>query len=85
MPAVSVEGTAWRSWEPVQGYVAPVTTTGTKTDTPLIEAPQSVGVVTRDQMNDQAAQSVSSALRYTAGVVSEVRPSSRYDSVFVRC
>ncbi len=81
---VSVEGTAWKSWEPVKGYVAPVTTTGSKTDTPLIEAPQSVGVVTRDQMNDQAAQSVSAALRYTAGVLSEVRPSSRYDSVFVR-
>ncbi|MBS0224292.1 MAG: TonB-dependent siderophore receptor [Proteobacteria bacterium] len=84
MPAVTVEGTAWRAWEPVTGYVAPVTTTGTKTDTPLIEAPQSIGVVTRDQMTDQGAQSVSSALRYTAGVLSEVRPSSRYDSVFVR-
>jgi len=84
LPALTVEGTAWRAWEPVNGYVAPVTTTGTKTDTPLIEAPQSVGVVTRDQMNDQAAQSVSSALRYTAGVLSEVRPSTRYDSVFVR-
>lgn len=66
------------------GYVAPVTTTGSKTDTPLIEAPQSVGVVTRDQVDDQAAISVSQALRYTAGVLGEVRPSARYDSVFVR-
>jgi iron complex outermembrane receptor protein len=84
VPEVDVQATAWRSWQPVKGYVAPVTTTGSKTDTPLIEAPQSVGVVTRDQIDDQAAQSVSQALRYTAGVLPEVRPSARYDSVFVR-
>ncbi|KAA2214670.1 TonB-dependent siderophore receptor [Teichococcus oryzae] len=84
LPPVDVQATAWRSWESVPGYVAPVTTTGSKTDTPLIEAPQSVGVVTRDQIDDQAAQSVSQALRYTAGVLGEIRPSARYDSVFVR-
>ncbi|MFC4169658.1 TonB-dependent siderophore receptor [Teichococcus aestuarii] len=84
LPTVDVQATAWRAWEGVPGYVAPVTTTGSKTDTPLIEAPQSVGVVTRDQVDDQAALSVSQALRYTAGVLGEVRPSARYDSVFVR-
>ncbi|MCR0983223.1 TonB-dependent siderophore receptor [Roseomonas populi] len=84
IPEVDVQATAWRSWEHTPGYVAPVTTTGSKTDTPLIEAPQSVGVVTRDQIDDQAALSVSQALRYTAGVLPEVRPSARYDSVFVR-
>ncbi|MFC3125596.1 TonB-dependent siderophore receptor [Pseudoroseomonas globiformis] len=84
LPTVEVGATAWRSWEHVPGYVAPQTTTGSKVDVPLIEAPQSVGVVTRDQMDDQAAQTVSDALRYTAGVLPEVRPSGRYDSVFVR-
>jgi iron complex outermembrane receptor protein len=84
LPEVNVQATAWKAWEGVPGYVAPVTTTGSKTDTPLIEAPQSVGVVTRDQIDDQAAQSVAQALRYTAGVLGEVRPSARYDSVFVR-
>ncbi|MGX9962920.1 TonB-dependent siderophore receptor [Roseomonas sp. F4] len=84
LPSIDVQATAWRAWEPVSGYVAPTTTTGSKTDTPLIEAPQSIGVVTRDQIDDQAAASVSQALRYTAGVLPEVRPSARYDSVFVR-
>jgi iron complex outermembrane receptor protein len=84
LPEMNVQATAWRAWQPVQGYVAPITTTGTKTDTPLIETPQSVGVVTRDQMDDQASLNVSQALRYTAGVLPEVRPTSRYDSVFVR-
>ena len=84
LPEVNVQATAWRAWQPVQGYVAPLTTTGTKTDTPLIETPQSVGVVTRDQIDDQGVLNVSQALRYTAGVLPEVRPTSRYDSVFVR-
>ena len=64
---VEATATAWRSWMPVQGFVAPTTTTGTKTDTPLIEAPQSVGVVTRDQIQAQASRTVSQALRFTAG------------------
>ncbi|MBC9179049.1 TonB-dependent siderophore receptor [Pseudoroseomonas ludipueritiae] len=84
LPEVNVQATAWRAWQPVEGYVAPLTTTGTKTDTPLIETPQSVGIVTRDQIDDQGALNVSQALRYTAGVLPEVRPTSRYDSVFVR-
>ena len=84
LPEVDVQATAWRAWQPVSGYVAGVTTTGSKTDTPIIEAPQSLGVVTRDQIDDQAPQSVAQALRYTAGVLPEIRPSARYDSVFVR-
>ena len=84
LPQISVQDSAWRPWQPVQGYVAPATNTGTKTDTPIIEAPQSVGVVTRDQVDDQGAGGVSQALRYTPGVLPEVRPSARYDSVFVR-
>lgn len=70
---------------PVNGYVARRSDTATKTDTPLIETPQSVTVVTRQQMDDQAAQSVGQALRYTASVLAETRLSSgRYDSAFIR-
>ena len=36
------------------GFVATRSSTGTKTDTPLIETPQSISVVTRDQMDVQA-------------------------------
>ncbi|WP_188610242.1 TonB-dependent siderophore receptor [Chelatococcus reniformis] len=68
---------------PVNGLVASRSATGTKTDSALIETPQSISVVPSQQIEDQAAQSVSQALRYTPGVVSESRP-GRYDSVFVR-
>ncbi|MFE0759245.1 TonB-dependent siderophore receptor [Inquilinus sp. NPDC058860] len=65
------------------GYVAEESRTGTKTGTPLIETPQSVSVVTRQQMDDQKAQSVSQALRYSAGVAPETRP-GRYDYPNIR-
>ncbi|SAK97266.1 TonB-dependent siderophore receptor [Caballeronia pedi] len=70
----------------VYGYVAHRSTGASKTDTALIETPQSVSVVTRGQMDDQGVQSVREALRYTAGVMSEYRggSSSRYDTVSYR-
>lgn len=55
------------------GYVATRSAGGTKTDTPLIRTPASVSVVTKQQITDQNAQSVSQAMRYTAGVVAEQR------------
>jgi iron complex outermembrane receptor protein len=53
------------------GYVATDSTAGTKTNTPILEIPQSISVVTRDQMNDQQPQSLNEALRYSPGVVPE--------------
>lgn len=53
---------------PVDSYVATRSSAGTKTDTPLIEVPQSISVVTRKQMQDQGAQTVTEALRYVPGV-----------------
>jgi len=53
------------------GFVPVTAATATKTDTPLIETPQSVSVVTRDQMTAQGAKSVAEALRYTSSVISE--------------
>ena len=54
---------------PVKGYVAKSTTTGTKTDTPLKEVPQSISVVGAEQMRDQGAQALQEAIRYVPGVV----------------
>ncbi|UPJ54497.1 TonB-dependent siderophore receptor [Bradyrhizobium sp. 200] len=58
--------------------------TATKTSTPVLETPQSISTVTRHQIDDQNPQTVGNALRYTAGVLSEVDATSRYDSVFLR-
>ncbi|WP_182912790.1 TonB-dependent siderophore receptor [Paracoccus onubensis] len=54
---------------PTQGYIASGAYTATKTDTPLIELPQVVNVITRDQIEAQGSQDVTEATRYTPGVV----------------
>ncbi|MGX1787916.1 TonB-dependent siderophore receptor [Bosea sp. NPDC055332] len=83
LDTIDVQGE--RANGPVNGYVARRSATATKTDTPIIETPQSISVVTRDQMTDQGAQSVGQALRYSAGVLAETRLSAgRYDSAFIR-
>ena len=57
---------------PAQGYLASRSATGSKTDTPLKEIPQSISVVTADQMRAQGVQNLAQALRYTPGVSSEI-------------
>jgi iron complex outermembrane recepter protein len=57
---------------PVKGYVAKQTTTGSKTDTPINEIPQSVSVIGTEEMSDRGVVTkVDEALRYTAGVLSQ--------------
>ncbi|HEV7306067.1 TonB-dependent siderophore receptor [Ensifer sp.] len=70
---------------PVDGYVAKQSRAGTKTDTPIAKTPQSISVVPREQMEDQAVRSVAEALRYSAGVFTEYRGDSNlHDETFLR-
>lgn len=64
----SIEETAWG---PVDGYVAAISSSATKTGTPLIEIPQSISIVTADQIEAQQATSFTETLRYVPGVTSE--------------
>lgn len=50
-----------------EGYVATNSVTATKTDTPLIDVPQTISVVTRQQLDDQAQHSMADVLRYVPG------------------
>lgn len=79
-------GTGERANGPVRGFVATRSGTATKTDTPLIETPQSVSVVTTDQVRNQGAVSIGEALRYTAGVSGDVNGGSdtRFGALQIR-
>ncbi len=67
------------------GYVATQAPGITKSNVPLIENPQSVTVVTRKQMDAQDVQTLSEALRYTAGVNSEpFGADNRNDYIYIR-
>ncbi|MET3225200.1 outer membrane receptor protein involved in Fe transport [Bradyrhizobium japonicum] len=78
--------TGERANGPVRGFVATRSGTATKTDTPLIETPQSVSVVTTDQVRNQGAVSIGEALRYTAGVSGDVNGGSdtRFGALQIR-
>jgi len=57
----------------------------TKTDTPLIETPQSVSVVTRDEMDARGVENLNEATRYNAGVLAESQGiDNRVDDVYIR-
>ncbi|MBX8470084.1 TonB-dependent siderophore receptor [Pseudomonas sp. RIT778] len=56
------------AWGPVEGYTATRTAAGTKTDTALVEAPRSISVATRQQMEDRGVHSLDDAVRYMPGI-----------------
>ncbi|WP_181160104.1 TonB-dependent siderophore receptor [Sandaracinobacter neustonicus] len=59
--------------------------TGTKTDTPLIETPQSISIVTQEQLSIRNVQGVEEALRYTSGVVVDQQGyDPRYEQTSIR-
>ena len=65
------------------GYAADDGSTAMKTPTPLIDTPQSVSVVTRDQLDDQNVRQLGDALRYVAGISMESGEGHR-DEIFIR-
>jgi iron complex outermembrane receptor protein len=71
LPETAVIGleNAETAWSPVEGYVATRTAAGTKTDTALVEAPRSISVATRQQMEDRGVQNLDDAVRYMPGIV----------------
>ncbi|MDL5597889.1 MULTISPECIES: TonB-dependent siderophore receptor [unclassified Pseudomonas] len=64
---IGVENTE-SAWGPVEGYTATRTAAGTKTDTALVEAPRSISVATRQQMDDRSVHSLDDAVRYMPGI-----------------
>lgn len=59
---------------PVDGYRATRSATGTKTDTPLIQTPVSVQVVSRDLMDDQQILTIGDAIKNVSGVYTRQGP-----------
>ena len=68
---------------PVQGFVAKTSFSATKTATPLIETPQSVSVVTKDQITATDAETLSEALAYTPGITFQSPAYSRMNDDFM--
>ena len=86
LETIEVEGNGETAWGPVNGIIAKNAASGTRTDTPIIETPQTVNVVGGKQMEQQGVSTVGEALRYTPGVVTGTAggQADRHDSYFVR-
>ncbi|WP_230944918.1 TonB-dependent siderophore receptor [Burkholderia stagnalis] len=81
---IAVDGRRETGIGPVSGIAADVSRAGTKTDTPLVEVPQGLSVVTRAQMDQQDVHSVGDSLRYTPGAYADSRLGGVLESVFLR-
>lgn len=68
---ITVYGQAGDPEGPGEGILAKRSRTATKTDAAIIDTPQSISVITREQMDKQNARTVNEALRYTPGVAAE--------------
>lgn len=86
LPSTDVRGFALgNALGSMEGYNATHSQIATKTSTALLETSQSVSVVTRQQMDDQGAQTVSQTMRYTPGVLTNPYGAThRYDYVAMR-
>ena len=56
------------AWGPVDGIVAKRSASGSKTDSALVEIPQTINVITAAEIKARGAQSVTQALLYTPGM-----------------
>lgn len=87
LPAVTVTAKADRETASghVTGYVAKRSAIGTKTDTPIIETPQSISVVSSDFIESTGARGLKDALAYTPGInISPWGADSRFDWTIIR-
>ncbi|RBL65232.1 TonB-dependent siderophore receptor, partial [Pseudomonas sp. MWU13-2625] len=86
LPTTEVKGFALgNALGSMEGYNATHSQIATKTSTALLETSQSVSVVTREQIDDQGAQTVAQTMRYTPGVLTNPYGAThRYDYVAMR-
>lgn len=82
---ISANSNAEGAWGPTTGYLATRTAAGSKTDTSILEAPRSISVATREQMQDRKVQNLDDAVRYMPGVIaSSYGSDSRADWMKIR-
>lgn len=89
LEAVVVEGQGTGKGDRVIGpdktIVAADSATATKTDTPIVETPAAVSVVTQKEMEDRGVKDLQEAISYTSGVlVDEFGSDNRYDYFRIR-
>ncbi|WP_424362412.1 TonB-dependent receptor [Methylocystis parvus] len=67
-PFIPAGEQVWRGPTNVVGYVAGGTSTATKTNTPIRDIPQSITILTQQQLQDRNSLTLNQALQYVPGV-----------------
>lgn len=82
LPKVKVVGNAaYDAKDPYnKGYVLPNATSGTKTDTPIMETPLNVQVISKQVLKDQQVINIDQALRNVSGVYTDSRDNPNSNS-----
>jgi len=80
------DGVSERNTIVVTGVRDKGTGSGTKTETPLMETPQTITVIDAEELQRRNARSINQALTYVAGVSPNQRGAmvTRYDQMFIR-
>lgn len=84
LPAITATASQETATGPFIGYAARRSATGTKTDTPIIETPQSITVIGAQEIETLKSQSLQDALGYVAGVSRAEGMDRTTDSLFLR-
>lgn len=81
LPELQIDAYRENAWGPAGGYVPRRSAGATKTDIPISEIPQTVNVITREQIQAQGAQNLTEAVRYTPGVIASFGDSDSRNDV----
>lgn len=87
LPEVKVSDSSFKETavSPVKGYVASRSASASKTDTPILETPQSISVITSEELTTRSVQTLTDAVGYTPGVrVGAFGYDPRFDSFSIR-
>lgn len=85
LETVTITATEEKATGPVDGYKASLSATGTKTDTPLLQTPMSVQVISREVMDDQQVLKIEDAVKNISGVyLSHAPDGNTMDSFNIR-
>lgn len=72
LPTIAVEAEPENATGPISGYAAKRSASATKTDTPILEIPQSISVIGRDEIETKGMREVLDTLNYTPGVFTRI-------------
>ena len=74
-----------RGTDPVRGFVPGISASAMKSDTSLLETPQSVSVISRENLDARGVETIVEALQYTAGVATQTGGKDpRFDFLRIR-